>query len=68
MPNTTGEKKKYLKTELKTEWQLGQRRIMGGNDYTLWVAGSSINYITRRGNLGISERHIIKRNIDLSIF
>lgn len=41
---------------------------MGENGYTLWVAGSSINYITRRGDPGISVRHIIKRNIDLSIF
>jgi hypothetical protein len=41
---------------------------MEGKNYTLWVAGSSINYVTGRGDPGISVRFIIKRNIDLSIF
>lgn len=63
-----GKEEKYLKTD-RTESrdsELGQRRIMGENDYTLWVAGSSINYITRRGTQAFPLRHI-KRNID-SVF
>lgn len=43
-------------------------RIIGNSDCASWVAGRSINYIRRRGDPGISVRHISKRNIDLSIF